>query len=255
VTRIRKWYLDCVTDTGEAVIVYSGQVEMTWLTVPYFEIFSFGAPPPVARLKQLSRRPVVAVRDRQITLDAGALGIRGTWSARGSAVEAVLVDGPRGRILWRCHQPAADVTLELPGGTLRRGSGYVEEIDMTLAPWALPFDELVWGRFVGDATSAVWIDWRGGQEHRWLFVGGQPREATSVSQSRVEWNTGAVDLDPGVTIRDGRIGPEVVGPLSWLLPRRVAWARETKWLSRACLRETGEATSRGWAIHEVVRWA
>ena len=253
--RIRKWYLDCVTDTGEAVIVYSGQVEMAGLTVPYFEILSSGAPPPVSRLKRLSRRPVVAVRDRQISLDAATLGIHGTWSARGSAVEAVLFDGPRGRILWRCHQPAADVTLELPGGTVRRGSGYVEEIEMTLAPWAMPFDELVWGRFVGDGTSAVWIDWRTGLEHRWLFVNGQPREAAGVSRSRVEWNTGAVDLDPGVTIRDGRIGREVAGPLWWLLPRRVAQARETKWLCRARLREAGEATSPGWAIHEVVRWA
>jgi hypothetical protein len=253
--RIRKWYLDCVTDAGEAVIVYSGQVEMAWATAPYFEIFSIGAPPPVARMKRLSRRPLVAVRDRQITLDAAALGIRGTWSARGPAVEAVLVDGPRGRILWRCHQPAADVTLELPGGIARRGAGYVDEIDMTLAPWALPFDELGWGRFVGDGTSAVWIDWRGDLKRRWLFVGGQPREATSVSRSRVEWDTGIVLLDAGVTIRDGRIGPEVAGRLSWLLPRRVARARETKWLSRACLREAGGGTSRGWAIHEVVRWA
>ena len=253
--RIRKWYFDCVTDTGEAVIVYSGQVEMAGLTVPYFEIFSSGAPPPVARLKRLSRLPAVAVRDRQITLDAATLGIRGTWSARGPAVEALLFDGPRGRILWKCHQPAGDVSLELPGGIMRRGAGYVEEIDMTLAPWAVPFDELVWGRFVSDSTSAVWIDWRGGRGQRWLFVGGRPREATSVSRARVEWSTGAVDLDPGVTIRDGRIGPEVAGPLSWLLPRRVARARETKWLSRARLRETGHDTSSGWAIHEVVRWA
>lgn len=127
---------------------------------------------------------------------------------------------------------------------------------MSIAPWALPFQELRWGRFTGSGRSVVWIDWRGGLERRWLFVDGEAVKAHLLEADGVAWPTGRLEIQPGVVVREASIGRTLAGPLARLLPRRIGQALETKWQWPG-RRHPGEAMPpvQGSVIHEVVRWA
>jgi hypothetical protein len=252
--RLHKWYLDCTTEDGEAAIVYVGRLTLGWLPVPYFELLLVG-PSGRRRWRRLSSRPRVSRRGKALELVARALGLCGRWDPTAPALDIPLLETPGGTIRWRCHQPGGASELRLPDGRRLAGSGYAEELEMSLPPWALPFQELRWGRFAGRRRSVVWIDWRDGLERRWLFVDGEPVEAQRFEADRIEWAGGRLDIQPGVVVRDASIGRTLVGPFARLLPRRIRQAHETKWLCPADLRVAEVALPiPGSVIHEVVRW-
>jgi hypothetical protein len=252
--RLRKWYLDCTTEDGDAAIVYVGRVTLGWLSVPYFELLTVG-PGGRRRWRRLSSSLQVARQGEALELVAPALGLRGRWEPTTAALDVPLLETPGGAIRWRCHQPGGASELRLPDGRRLAGSGYAEELEMSLPPWALPFQELRWGRFVARRRSVVWIDWRGGLERRWLFVDGEPVEAQRVEADRIEWAAGSLEIRPGVVVREASVGRTLAGPFARLLPRRIGQALETKWLCPARLYGGQDSLPiQGSVIHEVVRW-
>ncbi len=251
---LRKWYLDIVTPAGDAAVVYAGRVSVGAISAPYFELLVSPASGAGARVRRVSGRARVTVASQSIALDATSFGVRGQWTPQRAPISVRLLDDERGRIEWRCHQPGGRARLQIPDGSILDGLGYAEELEMTVAPWALPFDELRWGRFVGERRSVVWIDWRGGLDRRWVFADGVPVHASVVERDRVVWPGGAVDIAAGRVLREGRVGKAVAGPLAVCLPRRVRRAAETKWVSRGTLQNDRGGSDRGWVIHELVRW-
>jgi hypothetical protein len=222
--------------------------------VPYFELLSCGPGRLDQRVKRFSQDGRVGLEGKAVVLNASRLGISGRWVPTTGAIEALLLDDPSGTIWWRCHQPGGRAKARLPDGRDLDGDGYAEELVMTCPPWALPFLELRWGRFVGGNRSVVWIDWRGKLERRWVFVNGVPVEAR-VGADSIEWPGGRLEIDAGRPVREATIGRTIAGPLSFCLPRRIARAIESKWLSRGRLLAEGGDSTEGSVIHEVVRWA
>lgn len=251
---LRKWYFDCVTASGDAAIVYAGRVALGPVTLPYMELMTATASRPPIRVRRVSGRARVTASGRELALNAAPLRVTGRWTSRHAPIDASLLDDARGRIAWRCRQPGGLVALRLPDGSTLNGLGYAEELEMTVAPWALPFEELRWGRFVNERRSVVWIDWRGGLDRRWVWADGTAVEASVVDRDRVVWPGAAVEIAPGREWRHGRVGRTVAGALAACLPRRVSHAVETKWISRAILRTDQAAAETGWVIHEFVRW-
>ncbi len=252
---LHKWYLDCTTEAGEAVVVYAGHVRLGWLRVPYVEALAKAPDTDPERHRRLSSRFVVRSGDQGVLVDAPALGLSGTWSGAGRPIDVTLLDDPGGTIRWRCHQTGGAATVRLRSGRQMAGTGYAEELAMDIRPWALPFRELRWGRFVAPDRSLVWIDWRGGGSRRWVFWNGVRVTADSVESSGLEWPSGRLEIEPGRVLRQARIGRTLAGPLAWCLPRSIARATESKWISRGVLHEPGRAPRIAWVIHEVVRWA
>ena len=251
---VRKWYLDCVTATGDAAIVYAGRVTVGPIPVPYCELMTAPACGPPARLRRVSGRARVTTTGPDLALDVAPLRVTGSWTSRHAPISVTLFDDAPGRISWHCRQPGGLATLRLPDGSTLNGLGYAEELEMTVAPWALPFDELRWGRFVNERRSVVWIDWRGRLDRRWVWADGAAVDASVVDRDRVAWPGATVEIAPGRVWRHGRIGETVVGALAPCLPRRVSHAVETKWVSQAVLRDSRGAAETGWVIHELVRW-
>ncbi len=251
---LRKWYLDIVTPSGDAAVVYAGRVSVGVIAAPYFEVLVSQASGAGSRVRRVSGRARVTVADRGIALDATPFGVSGQWTPQRAAISVCLLDDERGRIEWRCQQPGGIASVHLPDGSTLEGLGYAEELEMTVAPWALPFDELRWGRFVGARTSVVWIDWRGGLDRRWVFVDGASVDASVVERDRVVWPGGAVEMAEARVLRSGSVGKTVAGPLAVCLPKRVRRATETKWMSRGTFRDDRVGSESGWVIHELVRW-
>jgi hypothetical protein len=267
--RLSKWYLDCVTSEGDALIVYLAQLRWRELALPYACVLEHRAGETRVHTSLLGDGLPSAGED-ELTWSSERLGVSGRWRALMPALPPdTLFASGMGGVEWRCLQPAASVAVQIRDEHgLRRveGLGYAECLTLTVAPWSLPLDELHWGRFVGPATtpgeyeSIVWIDWRGPHGARRAFRNGAAVDAAEMTAERITLSDGGVlSLDAGRSLRAGALGATVLAgipKLATALPARMLGVRERKWCSRAVfVPRSGAATAtRGWAIHEVVQW-
>jgi hypothetical protein len=205
----------------------------------------------------LKKSPIPVEKDATISWQSNALGIIGNWERLDPTYETTIFKSSEGAITWHCLHPRSRATVNLGRGKVVQGLGYVERLEMTLAPWKLPIRELRWGRFLSDSDSLVWIDWKGSYSCRIVLQNGILGRATTIDEDEVRLNRhGGLRLAPGDVLRKGVLGEtalSVIPGLSRLFPRKILEARECKWRSRAELR-LGDSSSSGWAIHEVVTW-
>lgn len=169
--------------------------------------------------------PAPLVDDDRLTWRAPAIGIDVAMTRRAPAFEASLIDG----VTWRCEFPSAHAAIAIDGEPEIRGNGYAELLQLDIAPWELPIDELLWGH----GESITWIEWRGAHPLTLTLVDGVRGERTSrphIESSRV--------------IRDATLA-ESLKISGLLLPKRIATAREEKRIGHS---------DDGWVVYETVRF-
>jgi len=249
---LRKWYLDCVSDSGEVVVAYRAELRWDAVALQYASFLHApdgGAPRSRSTLRRCA---APSLEGDTLRWEAPALELRGSWEALEPAFCAPLFAGDGGSILWRCAQPRARARVDLPSGRAVEGFGYVEELELTLPPWRMPIEELRWGRFGSARGGLVWIEWRGPHPLRLALLDGKRVDLASASEERIEVGASSVDLSEPRVLRSGRIGSTVLSIVPGLertFPLRLLGLTETKWRSRA-----KAGSEPGWAIHEVVRW-
>lgn len=254
--RLKKWYLDCVSETGNAVILYWARVE--WGRFRFYYGASLHCSPLKEPVHRHTFRPGIepAMNNKAVDWSCQRLNVSGSWSSHMNEIECVLTDQTRGRILWNCVYPSAKAKICIDGDTVE-GQGYVEHLTMTLKPWRLPFDELRWGRFLAPKASLVWIQWGGREPRTWGWLNGVEQKHVNAAENRIELpEDGTVlDLRNDRVIRSGSLSTTALRSIRALNTLIPGWgsAHETKWLAHGTLSRPDEVVS-GWAIHEVVRW-
>jgi len=275
---LSKWYLDCVSEEGTAVVGYFARLRWRSLGLEYAAALvapEDGAPRQVHALRSL--RPP-ALSGGVCTWRCEAVGVQAEWRALDAPVRRELLRTPAGSIRWTLHQPRSEAHIRLAGDLLPgpgeiRGLGYVEELELTMPPWQLPFDVLLWGRFLSATDALVWIRWEKGENpaatrRQFVLLNGVPVDGAVVEPDRVlvaaagaSFGAGPghggtpsaeLRLSAGRPLREGPLAASVfsaVPGLVSLLPRRFRDAHESKRLTRGLF-----GASAGWAIHEVVRW-
>ena len=249
--RLTKWYLDCVSETGDAAIFYGAHVSWRGIHLRYSSLLchleghitcktSVGAPFPT--------QP----NENTLAIEAPQLGITGTWDRLDPRVDKNLYEDNGGVVHWDCVQPRAAAQLRI-GDHALEGLGYAECLTLTIPPWRLPLQSLQWGRWLSPTGGLIWIVWTGPSARSWIWRNGA--ESIDISEVQLDKIVG-LQLDRGVTLRDGRLGKTVLPAapfLARIFPRAIFGIHETKWLSRGTLARAG-TPERGWAIHEVVEW-
>jgi hypothetical protein len=255
--QLTKWYADCVGNNGDAVILYCGIARWRAITLWYTSILeaAFGKQPSVRYSLRKSRAPVE--RGTTIEWPLKALGILGVWERLDPPFHRKLYETSEGAIEWQCLHPRSRAAVNLGKGRVLQGLGYVERLDMSLAPWKLPIKELRWGRFLTASDSLVWIDWQGPHCCRVVLENGAISSTCAIAEGEITLNGNVrLQVSRGDVLRKGALGETalaVIPGLKRLFPSRILNVRECKWRSRAKLRR-GESCSSGWAIHEVVTW-
>lgn len=242
--RVTKWYFDCVGDNGDVAIAY-------WLRIGW----GVGALRFVSSLlyrdgklttnSRLSLAAPPRVHGDVLQWRAGELFV--DLQRRAPAHAASLLEGV---VDWQCEMPSADAVIRI-GDTAVRGRGYAEVLSMSRAPWKLPIEELRWGRFTGERSSVVWIDWRGPHPLTYVACDGRRAEIATVDDGRIFFDGRSVTMDMRQVLRDAHLRETLddVPLLARVLPGGLTAMRECKWRSRGTLEG-----DHGWCIHEVVRF-
>jgi hypothetical protein len=248
-----KWYLDCVTASGEAAILYSARVRWRAIRLSYSSLLL--ADSTAARASSSMRSASVMPGRQSIAVDVPALGLKGRWTAAAASFEQTVYENASGSVLWNCLQPAATVRLSV-GGRELAGLGYAECLTLTLPPWELPMRHLKWGRFVSEKDALVWIDWQGPHSTSLVVHNGSKLVNPSISDTEISSGGMTLQMQEPISLRSGRVGKTILPgapALATVFPKSLFNIEEKKWRSRGIL-ETKNHQSRGWVIHEAVDW-
>ena len=240
---VTKWYLDCVDDRGDVAIAYWLRIGWGRLALTFVSSLLYRGEELIPRSRLAGVAPPrvdgegLQWRTEDVSVD---------MQRRAPAVSATLFDG----VDWRCELPSADAVIRI-GGTTVRGRGYAEVLKIATPPWKLPIEELRWGRFTGERSSVVWIDWRGSHPLTYVACDGRRAETATVGDDRILFDGRSVTMEMRQVLRDAPLD-ETAGDvplLARVLPKRLTAMQECKWRSRGTL--DGD---HGWCIHEVVRF-
>ena len=248
-----KWYMDCVADSGDAVILYCAELRWRAVHATYSSILSVNG--RLAESRSSMARCRLSSAGGQILVELPRLGVSGSWQASAAPFQQTVYEDASGSVLWNCLQPRASVHLSV-GDRELAGMGYAECLTLTLPPWQLPMQQLRWGRFVSPEDSLAWIDWQGPYSTSFAVHNGERCEILSVSDSEVAMAGATLRMEESFSLRSGRLGDTILPgapALGKMLPRSLSNIEEHKWRSRGIL-NAQDRTSKGWGIHEVVHW-
>jgi hypothetical protein len=256
--KLIKWYLDGISENGEAMVAYSAQLQFKRKNIGYSATLSISENGNVESRYWLQASTLEQDGTYcrwQSPENAVAAHWQATSNAQTSAVQ--LWSASRGHVKWHNILPRAAVDV-CGQGISFQGHGYVECLQMTLPPWQLPLQRLRWGRFANEHLSVCWIEWglRDQQWLRWMYVDGRPVEIVCFDDDRLRWRDGEL-LITGETrgIRNGYLRDTVLSKPDWLrqlLPDKAGGIHEDKYLARGAVHLENGQTQQGWVIDETV---
>jgi hypothetical protein len=249
-----KWYMDCVTEEGEAAIVYFADLKWRGVHAYIGSVLTAGKNDAPMTRTSLGRYELESSAEL-ISIVHPKLKIKGRWERDAGPFRRTMYEEKGGSVIWDCIQTRSRVSVSI-GNRELKGLGYAECLSVTVPPWQLPLRELRWGRFVAENHTLAWVDWRGSYSCSVAVLDSREAEMRSVSHERVVAGNAVLDIAPGVSLRAGRLGSTILpgaSGLGKLFPRNLFSIEEEKNMGQGTL-TLSEQESRGWVIHEVVKW-
>ena len=255
---LSKWYLDLVTDDGVVVVAYAARLTWGRVGLGYASVLRSmpGQPPDETSVFGQTEQPN-ADGDRLVWKQR-SLGITARWERLAAPIHKPLLESAAGGITWTCVMPAARASIELKAGRYR-GIGYVEQLTLTIPPWDLPFNALRWGRHASETHSVVWIEWRGSDMRRLVWLDGTEQPSASLDASGVIGLRDEARVELG-TPRDLCARPALSRVIDRLpqfskpIAGRMAAMFEHKMVAPSRLLVAGTAVDSGWSVFEEVTW-
>jgi hypothetical protein len=254
-----KWYLDCVTDEGEAFVGYSASLRWKVLSLEYSSILIRRSKGEILAKSTLHGGRYPEVTGDSVRWDCPSLKLKGEWKARQQPISHTVFGSSDIPLNWWCLQPHAVAEISVGDIGTFRGFGYVDYLNLPDQPWKLPLDELRWGRYLSETDSIIWMDFKGPCPETIVYHNGALCEGAKVTDHEIVIGENHLNLilEETKVLREGTLASaalSVIPGINALLPARMLNTEECKWRSRAFLRKADSILSSGWAIHEVVRW-
>lgn len=247
---LEKYYFDAVDAQGQTFIGYSARLHYLGLSLCYAQslFLDQNKKAHLATSFKNHEKPEVGEAFRCTTklYQMSAEPLTGR-----SFGERLYHQTDLGYVEWHCIGPAQDIRVTIKNQRNFVGQGYIEKLTMTIKPWHLPIDALIWGRFIGRKHSAVWIHWEHSQVQSWLFINGHKQSAASITNSFVHsdhWHLALSNESTLIACRPFKEHTKLVGMLT---PSSMRHMHEQKWLAKGHL-TAGDEEDQGWVIHERV---
>lgn len=254
--KLRKWYLDGVTQAGDVCIGYQAQLQVGPLATGYRGLLLRSAQGRVEDHSGWGRGEAPCLQA------SGAWHwsewMSGHWQPQGPGMASLLWEGPGVRIHWNCVAPhcLARVQSVCAGVPVDWAlAGYLECMELSLSTLRLPFRSLRWGRAIVADHSLVWIDWDEGKTLSRVWLDGMLVDARleGPGPQRIVAANWSLELQAQAVLRDRELGmalPDAIRRQAGAL----ANSHEVKWLGRASLQGLAADQLTGWAIFERVVW-
>ena len=259
---LNKWFLDFVAENGEAMIFYAAKLYWNKREVSYTSWLSYDLSSGVRQTSRFRNINIPENKNGMITWNDSKFGVSGCWESLAYPIHARLFDSGEGFLDWNCHQPASNVTLNINDRTIH-GTGYAEQLILTVPPWKIPMDELRWGHFGSSENQLVWIEWRAEEKRQWLWLNGEKIEDCIIEDDHI-FNAKKeilLQLDREVILESEKKISSVVERLvrfipgiNKIIPIKFLLADECKWLSKGVLSQRDAVIAHGTAIHELVNF-
>ncbi|MGA7161477.1 MAG: hypothetical protein WBZ48_10775 [Bacteroidota bacterium] len=256
---LRKWYLDCVADNGDAFIGYSAALQWKALPIHYSSVIRIRGNSEASSETSLRKSSFPHMGDQQIDWSSKELNLRGTWIPMSKPVRQTLYDSTQGTVTWSCMHPRSKADISFGKREHIVGLGYAELLELTIKPWQLPIAELRWGRYLSECDALVWIEWRGEAPLSVVFHNGSQIRNVSITdeQISIDEDRTVLSLAESTELRKGVLvstALSMIPGIEAIVPARMLHTYECKWRSRGALKIDGSLRSSGWAIHEVIRF-
>src|SRR5215471_12118937 len=102
--QLSKWYLDCVSDSGNTLIAYIG--DFHWGPVSFhFSSVLRSSDQQVEQKHSLREQSIPLVTDDQVSWSSPLFGVEGTWHSDSHAVRETIFKNEIGSVEWHCFMP------------------------------------------------------------------------------------------------------------------------------------------------------
>ena len=140
--QLSKWYADCITEEGDALILYSAELRWRRLPTHYTSLLTRYHGRPVRSCFSLRQQPPPLAQEGCVVWRSRTWNVEACWREPGRAVREILFDSPAGALDWHCVAPRGAAELRVGRDEFYRGWGYVEHLQLSLPPWRLPISRL-----------------------------------------------------------------------------------------------------------------
>ena len=258
-----KWYLDCVNDKGEAIIIYAASLKFHGVKVPYNSIIYSTNNQKFIHKSRFRNLSFPKINGNSIIFNDKKYSISGSWKSSANEIHTRLFNSDNGTLDWHCLQPRSKSIVIIGKDNKFEGFGYAENLSLTIEPWKIPMTQLRWGRFTSETDYLVWIEIKSNPIKKWIWHNGSPISNCEISDEKITIKKTGIQLlftNRRIIESEKKIF-NIAKSLLSLIPRisntitaDFLNADETKWLSLGILKQNGIIKSQGWIIHEWVEF-
>jgi hypothetical protein len=251
--RLRAWYLDCVSEAGDAFLGRSARLSWDGLRVRGSAMLV--APHGGSAEERHSLVPGAEPRTLRNGLSwrCEPVDVEGTWRSRTAPIGRTLLGGHAGALEWACLAPSATARVRA-GGAMVDGLGYAECLTLTLDPQELPFRTFFRGRFVAPGASLIWIVWDGVVNAHFVFLDGRDGPVAQLSPDRIAGEDGTtMQLEQAHVLQRESALCAALPTLPELAGRPhvpFLTSREETRLRRGTLLRPGKEPTSGWVVEQ-----
>jgi hypothetical protein len=255
--RLEKLYLDCIDDRGNCFIIYRTKLDLFSFRIYYSSVICSDEKGETTEISS-GKKTGESIINELLLFYNHPLETKGSWKRLDHPLPAFTYRDVTGKeLIWNCHHPKARVELTYEDQTFS-GFGYAETLILTIKPWNLPIDELMWGRFLSEDYTIIWINWRGKQQLNKLFINGKEYNDTVFKPDRLTFGNDEFELifNEISVIKREKLSNLFSG-MPWIrlfIKRGTLESVENKYKAKSALHSKSKVTATGWSLYEVVEW-
>ena len=109
---LEKWFLDCVTEEGQAIIFYAAKLKWKKWTVPYTSWLYYNTKSGLSNKSRFRNVTFPKIKNDNIYWNDNDFQVLGTWKQLSASIKAIIFSSQEGNLEWNCYHPNSKVKIK-----------------------------------------------------------------------------------------------------------------------------------------------